>query len=91
MRERHRPFFYFNHYQDVLCVSFLLCVENGTKRGPNVRNKLVTITLAVIFMIKILATSQLYRLPKLGLFSVLKRMILHLYLIFRVTNLFLCA
>ena len=34
------------------------------EEGRNVRNKLVTITLAVIFMIKILASSQLYRLPK---------------------------
>ena len=30
--------------------------------GQNVRNKLITITLAVIFMIKILTSSQLYRL-----------------------------
>ena len=34
------------------------------EEGRNVRNKLITITLAVIFMIKILASSQLYRLPK---------------------------
>ena len=31
------------------------------EEGRNVRNKFVTITLAVIFMIKILASSQLYR------------------------------
>ena len=24
----------FNQYQDVICVSFLLSVENGTRRGP---------------------------------------------------------
>ena len=34
------------------------------EEGRNVRDKLITITLAVIFMIKILASSQLYRLPK---------------------------
>ena len=34
------------------------------EEGRNVRSKLITITLAVIFMIKILASSQLYRLPK---------------------------
>ena len=34
------------------------------EEGRNVRNKLITITLAVIFMIKILASSQIYRLPK---------------------------
>ena len=33
------------------------------EEGQNVHNELVTITLAVIFMIKILASSQLYRLP----------------------------
>ena len=32
------------------------------EEGRNVRNKLVAITLAVIFVIKILASSQLYRL-----------------------------
>ena len=55
MRERHRPIFR---------VSFLLFVKNGTEEGRNVSNKLITITLAVIFMIKILAFSQLYRLPR---------------------------
>ena len=33
------------------------------EEGQNVRNKLITITLAAILMIKILASSQLYRLP----------------------------
>ena len=55
MLERHRPIFR---------VNFLLFVENGTEEGRNVRNKLITITLAVIFMIKLLALSQLYRLPR---------------------------
>ena len=36
MRERHRPIlsFHFNQYHDVIRVSFLLFVENGTRRGP---------------------------------------------------------
>ena len=34
------------------------------EEGRNVRNKLITITLAVIFMIKILASFQLYHLLK---------------------------
>ena len=34
------------------------------EEGRNICNKLITIRLAVIFMIKILASSQLYRLPK---------------------------
>ena len=34
------------------------------EEGRNVRNKLISKTLAVIFMIKILVSSQLYRLPK---------------------------
>ena len=55
MRERHRPIFR---------VSFLLFVENGKEESRNVSNKLVTITLAVIFMIKKLAFSQLYCLPR---------------------------
>ena len=41
----------------------------ATEEGRNVRNKLVTITLAVIFVIKILASSQLYRLPKFVVFD----------------------
>ena len=39
------------------------------EEGRNVRNKLITITLAVIFMITILASSQLYRLPKYSGFT----------------------
>ena len=34
------------------------------EEGRNVRNKLIAITLTVIFMTKILASSKLYRLPK---------------------------
>ena len=41
------------------------------EEGRNVRNKLVTITLAVISMIKILASSKLYRLPKHNLYCTL--------------------
>ena len=66
MRERHRPTFtfHFNPYQDVIRVRFLLSLKLAPEEGQNVRNKLITITLAVIFMIKILASSQLHRLPK---------------------------
>ena len=35
----------------------------ASEEGRNVRNKLITITLVETFMIKILASSQLYRLP----------------------------
>ena len=36
MRERHRPIFsfHFNQHHDIIHVSLLLCVENGTRRGP---------------------------------------------------------
>ena len=42
------------------------------EEGRNVRNKLVTITLAVIFMIKILASSQLYRSQMFSLYNEIK-------------------
>ena len=45
------------------------------EQGRNVRNKLVTITLAVISVIKILASSQLYRLPKYKIKSSIIRQI----------------
>ena len=52
--------FHFNQYKDVIRVLTLKMAQEGR----NVCNKLVTMTLAVIYMIKILASSQLYRLPK---------------------------
>ena len=43
------------------------------EEGRNVRNKLITKTLLVIFMIKILASSQLYCLPKFTIVSKLEK------------------
>ena len=66
MLERQRPIFtyHFNQYQDVIRLSFLLSLKMAPEEGRNVRAKLITITLTVIFMIKILTSSQLYRLSK---------------------------
>ena len=66
MLKRHRPIFifYLNQYQDVIRVSFYCSLKMAAEEGRNGRNKPITITLAVIFMIKILASSQLYRLRK---------------------------
>ena len=66
MLKRHIPIFifYFNQYQDVIRVSFYCSLKMAAEEGRNGRNKPITITLAVIFMIKIVASSQLYRLRK---------------------------
>ena len=53
--------FHFNQYKDGIR---LLTLKMAPEGGRNVCTKLLTMTLAVIFMIKILASSQLYRLPK---------------------------
>ena len=54
MRERHRPIisFHFNQYHDVIV--FYCALKMAPEEGRNVRNKLVTKTLAVIFIIKML-------------------------------------
>ena len=50
----HLVIFHFNHYQDVIHVSFHCSLKMAPEEGQIVRNKLITITLAVIFMIIIL-------------------------------------
>ena len=66
MHKTHRPVFIFefNHYHDVIRVSFYCSLKMASEEVRNVRNKLITITLALIFMIEVFTASQLYRLPK---------------------------
>ena len=45
-------------------VSFYCLLKIELEEWRNVRNKLKAITLAAIFMIKILTSSQVYRLPR---------------------------
>ena len=61
MRERHSPIFtfHFNQYQDVICVSFYCSLKMAPEEGQNVCKTRITITLAVIFMMKkLLSYSQ---------------------------------
>ena len=44
-------------------MSFSALKKRRAEEGRHVRNKLIAITVVVTFMIKILASSQLYRLP----------------------------
>ena len=63
--KRRRPIFifHFNHYQNVICVSFYCSLKMVPEEGRNVCNKLITITLAEIFVMKILASSQPVYIP----------------------------
>ena len=60
-------------------MSFDCSLKMAPEESRNVRNKLITITLAVMFMIKILVFFQLYRLPKPN--KILKRQFLPHYLV----------